>query len=178
MATVPTLPSLARTAQHLIRGGVWRCAVLGWDAQLRDVNKEIAELQDRISALKDELHGAQWATDAARVQRVLAVREEHLDRAKLHAQFIESRIAKGTRTVQPIPFSALASICMDVAQRTAQVDTAETLKALAKRFSAKAIADASSRLFGSDPSEGKGGGTLPDLRSSAALLVRSKNESS
>jgi hypothetical protein len=133
--------------------------VLSWDAQLRDVNKEIAELQDRISALQDELHGAQWATDAARVQRVLAVREEHLDRAKLHAQFIESRIAKGARTVQPIPFSALASICMDVAQRTAQVDTAETLKALAKRFSAKAIADAASRLFGSDPSEGKGGGT-------------------
>jgi hypothetical protein len=33
--------------------------VLSWDAQLRDVNKEIAELRDRISALKDELHGAQ-----------------------------------------------------------------------------------------------------------------------
>ena len=72
--------------------------MLSWDVQLRDVNNEIAELQGRISALKDELHGAQWATDAARVQRVLSVREEHLDRAKLHAQFIESRIAKGTRT--------------------------------------------------------------------------------
>jgi hypothetical protein len=133
--------------------------VLSWDVQLRDVNNEIAELQGRISALKDELHGAQWATDAARVQRVLSVREEHLDRAKLHAQFIESRIAKGTRTVQPIPYSALASICMNMAQRTAQVDTAETLKALAKRFSAKAIADASSRLFGSDPSHSEGAGT-------------------
>jgi hypothetical protein len=129
--------------------------VASWDAQLRDVNKEIAELQGRISALKDELRGVQWATHAARLQRVLAVREEHLDRAKLHAQFIESRIAKGTRTTQAIPYSGLGTICTDVAQRTAQVDTAETLKVLAKRFSAKAIADASGRLFGSDPSDTK-----------------------
>jgi hypothetical protein len=44
------------------------------------------------------------------------------------------------------------------APRTAQADTAEALKALGKKFSAKAIADASSRLFGSDPSDGNGGG--------------------
>jgi hypothetical protein len=40
--------------------------VLSWDAQLEDAKKEIAELEDRISALREELRGAQWATDAAR----------------------------------------------------------------------------------------------------------------
>jgi len=126
---------------------------LSWDSQLEDAKKEIAKLEDRISALKEELHSAQWATDAARLQRVLAVREQHLERAKFHAQFIESRIAKGRRTVKPIPYSALASICFNAAQRTAQVDTAETLKALGKNFFAKATADASLRLFGSDRPE-------------------------
>jgi hypothetical protein len=33
--------------------------VLSWDAQLKDVKNEIAELRGRISALKDELRGAQ-----------------------------------------------------------------------------------------------------------------------
>ena len=124
--------------------------MLSWDAQLEDVEKEIAELEARISALRAELQTAQSAADLARVQRILAVREQHLDRTKLHARFIESRIAKGNQTAKPIPYSALASICFNAAQRTAQVDTAETLKALGKSFSAKAIADASSRLFGSD----------------------------
>ena len=127
--------------------------MLSWDSQLEDAKKEIAKLEDRISALKEELHSAQWATDAAILQRMLAVREQHLERAKFHAQFIESRIAKGRRTVKPIPYSALASICFNAAQRTAQVDTAETLNALGKNFFAKATADASRRLFGSDRPE-------------------------
>jgi hypothetical protein len=46
-----------------------------------------------------------------------------------------------------------------LAQHTAQVDTAETLKALAKGFSVKATADASRRLFESDRPERKGGGS-------------------
>ena len=87
-----------------------------------------------------------------RLQRCLTA-GQHLVRAKFHAQFIESRIAKGRRTVKPIPYSALASICFNAAQRTAQVDTAETLNALGKNFFAKATADASRRLFGSDRPE-------------------------
>ena len=133
--------------------------MLSWHAQLEDAKKEIAELEDRISALREELHGVQWAIDAARLQRLLVVREQHLERAKFHAQFIESRIAKGRRTVKPIPYSALASICFNAAQRTAQVDTAQTLKALGKNFFAKATADASRRLFGSDHPQSTGRGT-------------------
>ena len=121
--------------------------MLTWDAQLEDVKKEIAKLEDRISAVREELHSAQWATDAARLQRILAVREQHLERAKFHAQFIERRIAKGRK---PIPYSALAPICFNAAQWTGRADTAETLSALGKSFFAKATADASHRLFGSE----------------------------
>ena len=117
-----------------------------WDAQLRDVKKEIAKLEDRISALKRELQTAQSAADAGRVQGILAVRERHLERATLHARFIESRTAQGNRAAKHIPYAALASICISAAERTAQADTAEALKALGKNFSAKAIADASYAL--------------------------------
>jgi NADPH-dependent ferric siderophore reductase len=139
--------------------------VLSWDPQLEHVKKEIAKLEDRISALRHELHSAQWAADAARLQRILTVREQHLERAKFHVQFIEGRIAKGRRTVKPVPYSALASICFNAAQWAGRADIAETLNALGKTFSAKATADASHRLFGSER-WGKGrrnlSGLLPD----------------
>jgi hypothetical protein len=76
--------------------------VLSWHAQLEDAKKEMADLEQRISALRAELHAAQWATELGRVQRILAVREQHLARAKFHAQFIESRIAKGRRGEKPM----------------------------------------------------------------------------
>jgi hypothetical protein len=135
--------------------------VSSWVAQLEDAKKEIAELEARISTLRGELR---TAADLARVQRILAVREQHLERAKFYAQFIESRIAKGQRTAKSIPYSALANICYNAAQRTAQVDTAETLKALAKTFSAKATADASRRLFEPDGPVSKGGETYSASR--------------
>jgi len=103
--------------------------VLGWNEQLKDAKKEIAELEERISALREELQTAQCAADLARVQRILAVGEQHLERTKFHAQFIESRIAMGQRAAKPIQYSALATICFNAAQRTAQVDIVETLKA-------------------------------------------------
>jgi hypothetical protein len=133
--------------------------MMSWNAQLEDARKEIAELEERISGLREELQTAQRAPDIARVQCILAVREQHLERAKFLGRFIESRIAKGQRTAKPIQYSALATICFNAAQRTAQVDTAETLKALGKNFSAKATAEASRRLFESDRPDGKGGGT-------------------
>jgi hypothetical protein len=132
--------------------------VLSWNEQLQDAKKEIAELEERISALREELQTAHSAAGLARLQRILAVREQHLERTKFHAQFIESRIAKGQRAAKPIQYSALATICFNAAQRTPQIDTADTLKALGENFSAKAIADVSRRLFESDSPERKSRG--------------------
>ena len=85
--------------------------MLSWDAQLEVVKKEIAELENRISVLSEELQAAQGTTDSARVQRILAVREQHLKRAKIHARFIEHKIAQGCREPKPFPYTELASIC-------------------------------------------------------------------
>ena len=63
--------------------------MLRWDTQLEEANQQRAEVEDRISALKQELEVAQRAADAARVQRILAVREQQLDHLKFWARFIE-----------------------------------------------------------------------------------------
>ena len=69
--------------------------MLRWDAQLEEANQQIAELEDRISALKQELEVAQRAADAARVQRILAVREQQLDHLKFWARFTRRRRLPG-----------------------------------------------------------------------------------
>ena len=103
--------------------------MLSWDAQLEVVKKEIAELENRISVLSEELQAAQGTTDSARVQRILAVREQHLKRAKIHARFIEHKIAQGCREPKPFPYTELASICFGAAvKKTVRAETAETLK--------------------------------------------------
>jgi multidrug efflux pump subunit AcrA (membrane-fusion protein) len=112
---------------------------LGWGAQLEAAKKEIAELESRISALREELRVAQRATDSARVQRILAIREQQLERAKFLARSIEPKVAEGRREAIPMPYFALASLCFLYAGRgSTQGGTAEALKTLGKTFAAKA----------------------------------------
>jgi cell division septum initiation protein DivIVA len=112
--------------------------VLSWDAELEVAKKEIAELEERISILREELQAAQEATTSARVQRILAVREQHLQRAKVHARFLEHKIAQGCREPKPFPYTELATICFGAAvKRTVRAETADTLKALGSSFAAK-----------------------------------------
>jgi hypothetical protein len=121
-----------------VEGAFWRCAVLYWDAQLKEVSQQITELEDRISALRKELQDAQWAADAARVQRILDFRGQHLDRLKFHARFIEHKIAQGHREAKPIPYSKFAMICFDAANRVVQGDAAKRLREIGSTFAAKA----------------------------------------
>ena len=109
-----------------------------WDEQLKEVSQQTAELEDRISTLKKEMEGAQWAMDAARGQRILAFREQHLERLKCYAQFIERKIAQGHREAKPIPYSKFAMICFDAASRVAQGDAAKRLREIGSTFAAKA----------------------------------------
>ena len=68
---------------------------------------------------------------------MLSVREQHLERTEFHARFIEHKIAQGCR-VRRIPYATLANICFSVARKTAQGDTAETLRAVGSTFAARA----------------------------------------
>ena len=113
-----------------------------WEAQLEDAKKEIAELERRISALREELQTVQTTTAAATVQRILAIREQQLERTKRYAQFIEDEIAQGSREAKPIPCAGPASMSRSGgAQRTGQGETAETLKTVGKTFCAEAHLD-------------------------------------
>jgi hypothetical protein len=108
--------------------------VFGWSEQLKEANQQIAEVGVRVSALKEQLKGV---ADAARVQRVLAVREQQLARLKIWARFIEEKIACGHREAKPIPYANFALICFHAADRVAQGDAAKTLRALGSTFTAK-----------------------------------------
>jgi hypothetical protein len=112
--------------------------VLFWDAQLKEVSQQITELEEGISAFRKQLQDAQWAADAARVQRILDFRRRHLDRLKFHAGFIEHKIAQGHREANPIPYSKFAMICFDAANRVARGDAAKRLREIGSTFAAKA----------------------------------------
>jgi hypothetical protein len=106
-----------------------RRAVLSWGAQLEDAKKEIAELEQRISALRGELQTVRGPIASATVQRILALREKQLERTKLHAQFIEDEIAQGfRREAKPTRRAAPASTSLSAtAKRTVQDEIAKTL---------------------------------------------------
>jgi hypothetical protein len=69
--------------------------VFNWFAARDDVKKRIAELEDRISSLRDNLRQVTKGTvESTKAARILAVREQELERAKFHAEFIEYQITK------------------------------------------------------------------------------------
>jgi hypothetical protein len=90
--------------ERAVLGACWRWAVFDWDEQLEEVNQQIAELEDRISAFKKGLEVTQSAADAARAERVIAFREQQLDRLNFWSGFIQEKIALGHREVKPIPY--------------------------------------------------------------------------
>jgi hypothetical protein len=70
--------------------------VFNWFAARDDVKKRMAELEERISSLKDALRAAERPLESIRTQRILAIREQEFERAKVHAQFIDYQVAKVT----------------------------------------------------------------------------------
>jgi hypothetical protein len=53
----------------------------------------MTELENRITIVRGELQRAQRETDIASAQRLLAVREQELERAKGYVEFIEHKLA-------------------------------------------------------------------------------------
>jgi hypothetical protein len=69
--------------------------VFNWFAARDDVKKRIAELEDRISGLRDKLREvAEGTIGSTTTQRILVIREQEFERARLHAEFIDYQIAK------------------------------------------------------------------------------------
>jgi hypothetical protein len=69
--------------------------VFNWFAARDDVNKRIAELEARISGLREQLRQvAKGTIESTKAQRMLDIREQELERTKLYAEFIDYQIAK------------------------------------------------------------------------------------
>jgi hypothetical protein len=70
--------------------------VFNWFAAREDVKKRIAELEERISCLRDALPVANGPVESTKRQRILVIREQELERTRFYAQFIDYQIAKVT----------------------------------------------------------------------------------
>jgi hypothetical protein len=71
--------------------------VFNWFAERDNVKKRIAELEHRITSLRDKLgRVAEGTVESTTTQRILVVREQELERTRFYAQFIDDQIAKVT----------------------------------------------------------------------------------
>jgi hypothetical protein len=87
-------------------------AVFCWGAQLEKMNKQIAKLEDRLSALKQELDVAQWASDAARRTAELGTTTPQ-ERASLRVkQKIDQEGYQDRNTQHSPPTTSNRVICM------------------------------------------------------------------
>jgi hypothetical protein len=69
--------------------------VFNWFVARDDVKQRMAELEKRISGLREKLRQvAEGTVESITTQRILLVREQELERARLHAEFIDYQIAK------------------------------------------------------------------------------------
>ena len=69
--------------------------MFNWFVARDDVKQRIAGLEERISGLRDKLRQvAEGTVESTTTQRILFVREQELERAKFHAEFIDYQIAK------------------------------------------------------------------------------------
>jgi len=84
-----------------------------WNAELEVAKRRVAELEEKAFNQRQMLQRiAEGAADtttanrivAAREHRVLAVREQSLERAQFHVRFIERIIAMGLPAPKPEPF--------------------------------------------------------------------------
>ena len=72
-------------------------AMIDWDwpAQLKECRIRIAELEERIASQKLKVQRLlDWKMNATSAQRLLAIREESLERVQSHQHLIETRIAE------------------------------------------------------------------------------------
>ena len=118
-----------------------------WKAELELANCRVAELEETVRSLRDQLERnaacPATATPIERIierdRRILSIRMAELDRAKIHERFIQGRIASGAKAATPVPYRQLAQVCFDAAKSMPE-DAAKSMRTHASAFYAKAIA--------------------------------------
>ena len=67
--------------------------MFNWYAVLESAKQRIAELENTISIAREGLQRAERETDKSLAQRILAIREQELERTKVFVEVIERKLA-------------------------------------------------------------------------------------
>jgi aminoglycoside/choline kinase family phosphotransferase len=67
--------------------------MFNWYAALDNAKQRIAQLENSISVVREGLQRAERETDKSIAQRILAVREQELERTKVYVELIEHKLA-------------------------------------------------------------------------------------
>jgi hypothetical protein len=67
--------------------------MFNWYAVLESAKQRIAELENTISIAREALQRAEHETDKSLAQRILAIREQELERTKIFVEVIERKLA-------------------------------------------------------------------------------------
>ena len=77
--------------------------MFNWYATLDNAKKRMAELENNISIVRNELQKVEREADRTKVERILAVRERELERTKVYLELIEHKLAASPFRVPPRP---------------------------------------------------------------------------
>jgi hypothetical protein len=77
--------------------------MFNWYATLDNAKKRMAELENNISIVRNELQKVEREADRTKVERILAVRERELERTKVYVELIEHKLAASPFRVPPRP---------------------------------------------------------------------------
>jgi hypothetical protein len=151
-----------------------------WNAELDLAKRQVADLEDKVARLREELGrsagGEAAATPIERMlyhkQRLLSVRMASLDRAKLHARFVEQKIAAGAGLSKELPYVELAEVCFKAATWMPKGEAAETVRKSGAAFYTKAVAQEKA-----SPTDGKARDIFEDIRAGWAQSAASRDPS-
>jgi hypothetical protein len=118
-----------------------------WNAELEVAKREVADLEEKVDRFREEM--ARLAEDPTqatpiehileRNRRILSVKMASLDRAKLHARFVEHKIASGARA-KDLPYVELAEVCFKAATWMPRGEAADAVRRNGAAFYTKAVA--------------------------------------
>ena len=119
-----------------------------WNAELEIAKRQVAELEEGVSGLRDALKRVgdepTSATPIDRIldqaKRTLSIRLASLDRAKFHARFIEHKLAMGGKVFTALPYVELAQVCFNSAKGMPAGKAAEVVRTHAAAFYTKSLA--------------------------------------
>ena len=94
-----------------------------WNAELEAAKRQVADLEEKVARFREEMQriaeDPTQATPIERIretnQRMLSVKMASLDRARLHARFVEGKVAAGATVAKQLPYVELAEVCFKAA---------------------------------------------------------------